>query len=188
MKTETDYRPSNIEFEVANISTVPDNLGKFENAKEATDFMHLNVTAINQKIYVNRFMDNFEKNEIRKDCMDLLENKLPLLEKELQKATYTFTQAKKELAEATEACNATTNEAKALAIEVKRGTKVINLDDQFTWRVPFENRYYYYTFIDLQVKLCKISDIPEHEKTELWNAMSQNDKFFNDNFGTDKSE
>jgi len=28
------------------------------------------------------------------------------------------------------------------------------------------------------LKLCKISDIPEHEKTNLWNAMAENEKFF----------
>jgi len=183
-----DYRPSHIEFEVANSSIVPDNFGMFETQKEATDFIHKNLTAFNQKITVVRFMDNFEKAEIRKDYSELLENKLPILEKELQKAATALAQAKKEAAEAQECVNATTNEAKALALEVKRGTKDITLDDQFTWRIPFAGRYYFFTYIDKVLKLCKTSDIPEHEKSEIWNAMSENETFFDSNFGTEKSE
>jgi len=123
-------------------------------------------------------MDHFEKTEIRKEYSELLEAKLPFLEKELQKASAKLAEIKKEYNEAVEYVNATTNEAKALAVEVKRGVKDISLDDQFSWRVPFEGRYYFFTFIDNQIKLCKISDIPEHEKADLWNAMSNNEAFF----------
>jgi hypothetical protein len=178
MQTAENYRPANIEFDVANSSIVPDNLGYFESAKEATEFIHSKMTAVNQKLTVCRFMDNFEKNEIRKEYSELLETKLPFLEKELQKAAAVYAQAKKEQAEAQEYVNATTNEAKALAVDVKRGLKDISLDDQFSWRVPFESRYFYFTFIDNQIKLCKIADIPEYEKADLWNAMSNNEAFF----------
>lgn len=179
MQTEEFYRPANIEFNVANSGEVPDNLGFFESSKEANEFISKNLTAVNQKITVCRFMDNFEKNELRKEYSELLETKLPFLEKELQKAAAALSIAKKEAADAQEYVNATTNEAKALAVDVKRGLKDISLDDQFSWRVPFQSRYYFFTFIDNQIKLCKISDIPEKEKEELWNAMSENERFFN---------
>lgn len=183
-----DYRPVNIEFDVANSSIVPDNLGQYENSQKALEFISKNIVGINQKVTVNRFMDHVEKIELRKEYSDLLENKLPILERDLMKASSVFEQAKKDLADAKEYVNATTNEAKALAVEVKRGTKEISLDDMFTWRVPFEGRYYFFTFIDNQIKLCKISDIPEHEKMDLYNAMNQNDEFFNANFGVKESE
>jgi len=178
MQNELVYRPANIEFDVANNSIVPDNLGHFESAKEAMDFIHSKMTAVNQKLTVCRFMDNFEKNEIRKEYSELLETKLPFLEKELQKASSVYAQAKKEFSEAQEYVNATTNEAKALAVEVKRGVKDISLDDQFTWRAAYDGKYYFYTFIDNQIKLCKIQDIPDFEKQTLWNAMADNESFF----------
>jgi len=178
MQTEENYRPANIEFDVPTNGETPEYLGVFENAKEATDFIHKNLIAVNQKITVFRFMDNFEKNEIRKEYSELLETKLPFLEKELQKATVKYTEVKKDLEEAKEYVNATTNEAKALAVEVKRGVKDITLDDQYTWRVAFNGRYHFYTFIDNQIKLCRISDIPEYEKNDLWNAMAENEHYF----------
>lgn len=182
MQNENDYRPANVEFQVANSSNMPENLGEFKTEKEATEFIHQNTTAFNQKICVFRFMDNFEKSELRKEYQELLEVKLPFLEKEANKAEQAFKEAKRALADATECVNATTNEVKALALEVKRGTKEINLDDQFTWRIPFEGKYYFYTYMDKQIKLAKVSDIPAHEKSEIFADSSKNEIFFNDNF------
>jgi len=179
---DQNYRPANIEFVVANASNMPDNLGEFQSAKEAVDFISKNVTAFNHKLSVVRFMDNFEKKELREQYIELLEVKLPLMEKDHEKAAEAFARAKKALADATELVSAITNEIKALAFEVKRGVREINLDDQFTWRVPFEGKYYFYTYIDKCIKLCKISEIPAHEKSELFANCAKNDEFFNDNF------
>jgi hypothetical protein len=178
MQTEENYRPSNIEFDIVSNGDIPENLGYFESSKEAIEFIASKLTAVNQKITVPRLMDNFEKNEIRKEYSELLETKLPFLEKELQKASVKFAEAKREFEEAKEYVNATTNEAKALAVDVRRGVKDISLDDQFTWRAAFDGRYYFYTFIDNQLKLCKVSDIPDFEKQNLWNAMAENGRFF----------
>lgn len=186
---QEDYRPANIEFDVANSSEiVPDNLGTYKSAQEAAEFIDVNMIGINQKITAVRFMDHYEKSEKRKEYQELLEDKLPLVERDLMKATSAFEEAKKILNEAKEYVNATTNEAKALAIEVKRGIKEISLDYQFTWRVPFNGRYFYYTYMDGSLKLCKISDMPEYEKMDLYNAMNRNDQFFNDNFGKESKE
>jgi hypothetical protein len=40
MLLQNDYRPKTVEFEVANSSIVPDNLGKYETAKEEIDFYY----------------------------------------------------------------------------------------------------------------------------------------------------
>lgn len=175
---KTDYRPVIIEFDVANNGLVPDNLGNFETMQKASDFIGLNFTGINQKITVFRFMDNFEKSEMRKDYNDLLENKIPILEKELMKAHAAFAEAKKILEDAKESVSATINEAKSLAYEVKRGVKDITLDDLYTWKIPYNGQFYFYTFIDGSIKLVKISDIPESEKTEIFNAMEKNHEYF----------
>lgn len=175
-----DYRPATIEFDVANSSPlIPESLGVFENAQKAAEFMAKNLTAINHKLTAVRFMDNTEKILLRKDYQSLLEDKLPALERDFQKVTGIYEVAKKVLGDAKEACSATTNEAKAIAVEVKRGLKDITLDDQYTWRVPFMGRYFFYTFIDGQVKLCKVQEIPEWEKQDLFNAMNTNEGFFN---------
>jgi len=142
------------------------------------------MVGINQKITVSRFMDNREKTDLRKEYQDILELKMPLVEKELQQASYEYEKAKKALADAKEMVNATTNTVKALANEVKLGIKDITLDDNYTWRVPFEGKYYFYTFMDLQLKLAKVSIIPDYEKTDLYNSMTTNEEFFHGNFGT----
>jgi hypothetical protein len=172
------YRPANIEFDVANSSIVPDNFGQFETENEAFDFIHKHLTAINQKISVNRFMDNFEKKELRGHYADILENKLPIIERDLMIAEQAFNEAKVNLTNVKEMYNATVNECKMLASTVKKGVKEMNLDDQYTFRVPFDGKYFFITFIDKQVKLCKISDIPSFEKQDLYNAMAVNGDYF----------
>lgn len=187
MKDE-NYRPAVVEFDVAHDgSNAPMTFGEFLTADEAAKFLGKNFTAINQAITVSRYMDNREKMEIRKDYNDILENKLPMLERELSTATSKFNEAKRELSDATEMVNATVSEAKSMAKEVKRGLVDMRLDDLFTSRIPYRGRYYYYTYMDKQLKLCAIRDIPEQEKTELWNQMASNDKMIDDNF-TGKDE
>ena len=176
-----NYRPSNVEFDVANSSIVPDQLGRYETADEACSFMHKHLLAINQKITVCRFMDNYEKTNIRKEYNDLFENKIPMLEKELQKAKSVLDAAKKDFADAIERVSATTNEGKALAMDVKRGIKDICLDDQFTWRVPFNGTYYFFTYMDNVIKLCKTQIIPESEKMDIFSASVKNEDFFHNN-------
>lgn len=179
-----EYRPSVIEFAVSNNSeVVPDSLGSYNSAQEAVEFMAKHLTAINQKCTVSRFMDTYEKRLLREEYQEILEDKMPMVERDLMKATGAYEEAKKRLTEAKEYVNATTNEAKALAMQVKRGVKDITLDDLYTWRVPFNGRYWFYTFMDGVIKLCRVTDIPEYEKGDLWNAMNRNDGFFNDNFG-----
>lgn len=178
MQTTETYRPANIEFDVDG-GIIPSNIGiEFNNMDEAVQFMAKYTTAINTKARVNRFMDNFEKTEIRKEYQELLEQKLPMLERDVMKAKVAFDEAKKSFADAQEYVSATTNEAKALAVEVKRGIKEMELDDLYTWRVPVGDKYFFFTFIDKQIKLCKVLDIPFHERQEIFNAMAKNEEFF----------
>lgn len=181
-----NYRPAYIEFNVAEDgTTMPQSLGFFETEAEFNKFLGDNVIAINSPLTVNRHMDFKEKTEIRNEYNDVLENKLPVYEKELSIAKSKFEEAKKKLAEATEMVSATMTEAKLLAYEVKRGLKELKLDDKYTVRIAYKSRYYYYTWIDKELRLCLIREIPEHEKTEIWNAMSKNEDFF-DNGTTGK--
>ena len=124
-----DYRPENIDFDIDG-GVLPSNFGiTFENATEAIQFVGKNLIGVSYKVRANRLMDFVEKAEIRKEYQELLETKIPILEKELAKAKAELDAAKKSFADAIEYVSATTNEAKALALEVKRGIKEIELDE-----------------------------------------------------------
>jgi hypothetical protein len=173
------YRPVNIEFKItAGDNNVPEILGNFKTAEEASKHMASNFTFMNRQLTVARFMDAIEKESKRREYRETLEDILPKFEKDLIQAEINLTDAKKRQKDALEAYNVTMNHAKELAYEVKRGLMDMDLDEKYTYRVASNGRYYFYTFIDQQLKLCKIMDIPEHEKQELWNAMSGNQAYF----------
>lgn len=184
---DENYRPVHIEFDVAHDgSNMPLTLGEFATADEAAKFMGGSFTSINQSLTVSRFLDQKEKSDIRKVVNDLLENKLPVYERDLSTATAQFNEAKKKVNTCQEMVNATITEARSLAFEVKRGLKDMRLDDIHTSRVPYRGRYYFYTYMDKELKLCAIKDIPEHEKSEIWNAMAKNEEIVDSNFNANE--
>jgi hypothetical protein len=188
MRDET-YRPATIEFDVAHDgSNIPETFGEFDSAEDAAKFLGKNFTAINHAITVARYMDQREKTDIRKEYNEILENKLPIFEKELSAVTQEFNEAKKKVNNSTEMVNATISEAKALAAEVKRGLVDIQLDDLFTSYIPYRGRYYFFTYIDKQLKLCAIRDIPDSEKNDIWNSMAANDEMIDTNSANGKAE
>lgn len=186
----TDYRPEVIEFDVSTDDTImPLILGEFPEHDEVDKFIADNkIVTINQAITVNRHMDTIEKNTIRQRYNDLLENILPRLEALHSEATTVLREAKEEEKQAAERVSATLTEAKILAKDVKRGLKEMRLDDLFTHRIPFKGRYYYYTYIDKRLKLCRITDIPDHEKNEVWNVMTANDEALTKAFGDGETQ
>jgi len=172
-----NYRPSDVQFEVLN-QNLPESLGVFENFQTASVFLHENTIAVSGKsVRVNRFIDYVEKSELRKDYGDLLELKLPFIEIELQKAENELNEAKKKVKDITQQVEGTIAEIRALAIIVKNGVKEINLDGEFTCRIATNGKYAYYTFIDNKLKLCKVEEIPQHEKSEIFNDSKKNTTF-----------
>lgn len=184
MQNEKDYRPKHVEFDFAHDnSNMPESFGEFEAHEQCSKFIGSNLVSINQGMTVARHMDNFEKSEIRKRYNDILENTVPQKEHDLSEANINYLKAKRELEIAKENLNAKMNEAKALAVEVKRGTKEIKLDEMFTSRIAYKGQYYFYTFIDNELRLCAIRHIPESEKGEIWNQMAGNEEFIDNHFG-----
>lgn len=184
MQKEIDYRPLNIEFDVATDGTLmPETFGTFETAEDAAKFMAGNLVLSNHSITVSRHMDHVEKKLLREQYENVLENILPINEKKHSIATNELAEAKRKEKEAAETVNATLTEVKALASEVKRGLKEMNLDENFTFKIPFKGRFYFYTYIDKCVRLVKISDIPEHEKGEIFSSSAANEDFIETNFG-----
>lgn len=176
---KTNYRPANIEFDVAtDDSPVPGSLGFYETADAAILFMQKNFFSTNSGVTVNRFMDNFEKNEIRKTYNEILENRIPLIEQDLRQATEEYNQAKSEMNNVQGMLTAYFNEAKGLAIHAKRGLVDMKLDELFTWKLPYKGRFYYFTFIDFNIRLVKITDMTSYEKTELFSQGKINEDYF----------
>lgn len=184
MKTDENYRPAHIEFDVATDgSLMPETFGEFENAETASKFMGGNMVIINQPLTVSRHMDHVEKKLLREQYENVLENILPVNEKKYAIATNELAEAKRKEKEALETVNATITEVKCLAQEVKRGLKEMNLDENFTYKVPFKGRFYCYTYIDKAIRLVKIYDIPEHERGEIFSSDASNQEFIENNFG-----
>lgn len=180
---EQFYRPAVIEFDVAHDgSNVPETFGEFATAEEAAKFLASNFTSVNQALTVSRHMDFKEKTDLRKEYNDILENRLPTYERNWAIATNELNEAKKKEKAMAEIVSATIAEAKGKAFEAKRGLKEINLDDMYTSRIPYKGRYYFFTYMDKQLKLCAIRDIPESEKGEIWNAMAKNDEVIDSTF------
>lgn len=186
---EKFYRPKHIEFQTATDGTImPESLGSFDTPEAMAKFIGANLTAINTMLTVNRHLDNFEKDKIRKDCIDLMENVVPIYERKLSDADVALTEAKKALKTAEENYNAEIAKAKELAYMAKRGLVEMDLDNKFTFRIPFDGNYYFYTWIDKELRLCLVRQIPEHEKQELYNAMSSNESFILNNFNDEKEK
>jgi hypothetical protein len=183
-QTVETYRPKKVEFAFAipDGCLLPESMGTFKTAEEAAKYIGGSFVAPNQAITVNRFMDNFEKTEIRKDYQMVLEDKVPIFERELSRSANELMEAKEKHKKATEKLDAAINEARELAQKVKSGTIEMKLDDMFTYKLPYNGRYYFYTYIDGELRLCAIREIPESEKSELLNVMNQNAQMVEDNF------
>jgi hypothetical protein len=180
MQTEENYRPKSIEFNVAHDdSLMPESFGEFETAEEATKFIGGNFVSTSQSITVNRHMDNVEKKLLREKYENVLENILPINESKHVELANELTEAKRKEKEAAETVSATMTEVKYLSQEVKRGLKEINLDENHTSKIAYKGRFYIYTYIDKELKLCRIKDILEHEKSEIFNDSAANEEFIN---------
>jgi hypothetical protein len=129
-----------------------------------------------------RHMDAFEKKTCREDYQDVMENLVPVYEKELSAAENALANAKASLKAAEEAYNFTIGRAKNLAAEAKRGLKDMILDEKDTYRIPYKGRFYFFTYVDEQLKLALIREIAESEKSEIWSQMATNEEFIDKNY------
>ena len=182
MKNEF-YRPAHIEFQVAHDgSNMPESLGIYETAEEMAKFIGGKLTAVNQPLTASRHMDSKEKIDIREEYSDLLENIVPVFEKKWSDAEHAMADAKKALKDAEENYNAEITQTKDLARMVKRGIIEMDLDEKYTFRIAYRGSYYFYTWIDKNLRLCQIRPIPEPERQDLYNAMSGNEEFIDKNY------
>ncbi|MGV3695530.1 hypothetical protein [Flavobacterium sp.] len=177
MELVKDYLPAVIEFTAKTVE-VPDNLGAFETPEDVQKFMSENFVAMSEQVETDRLIDDFEKEHIRDEYIKELEDRLPeYQERYLERAKETE-QAKDAEKMAKESVNASLNKVETLAREVKKGTTEINLDAAVTYKVPHNGSYFFYTYIDGQLKLAKVKKIPDHELGDLFNSSERNKTYF----------
>lgn len=177
MELIKDYTPGFIEFGVKT-NEVPQTLGEFKNLEEATQFINQNFVAIPQKLETTRLMDDYEREAIREEYRKELEEKIPVYKKELQIKTLELEEAKTAEKNAKEILSATWNKIDILAKEVNDGVTEINLDAASTFKIAHKGNYYFYTFVNSEITLAKIMQIPEFERDEIFNSSERNKESF----------
>lgn len=177
MKKVEDYRPDEIEFTTES-NLVPNQLGQFESEEDARVFMAENLLSVQTKLTAERFMDQFEIEQIREMYSEELEDTLPVLKEDLFKKMEDLERAKQIKKEAEEMVNASLNQIQQLAKEVNERVTEIELDPANTWEVIYDGKRYYYAFIDGILKLAKVADIPIYEMADLISTSEKNARYF----------
>ncbi|TDO68852.1 hypothetical protein EV143_11836 [Flavobacterium chryseum] len=177
MEVVKNYLPAVIEF-TAKTSDVPESLGTFETPEDVQKFMSENFIAMPKQIETNRLLDEYEKDHIRNDYMTELEENLPIYQNQhLERARETEI-AKEAEKRAKETVSASFSKIEALSKEVKKGVTEMNLDPATTYEVALNGNYYYYTWLNGELKLAKIKKIPDHDLSDLFNSSERNKTFF----------
>lgn len=177
MEIVKNYLPEIIEF-TAKTSDVPEVLGQFETEEDVQKFMSEHFVAIPKQIDTDRLLDEYEKDHIRNEYSSELENSLPQYQRQFAERSLELEQAKDAEKRAKETVSACFHKIEALSQEVKKGVAEINLDPAVTYEVAYNGNYYYYTFINAELKLAKVRKIPDHEVSDLFNSSQKNKVYF----------
>jgi hypothetical protein len=177
MEVVKNYLPAVIEF-TAKTNEVPESLGTFETPEEVQQFMTENFIAMPKQIETDRLLDEYEKEHIRNEYIIELEENYPLYQEQLTQKAMETELAKEAEKRTKETVAASFNKIDALSKEVKRGIAEINLDHATTYEVAFNGNYYYYTWINRELKLAKFMKIPDHEVSNLFNSSERNKSYF----------
>ena len=182
-----DYEPEELQFVLPEVvkDTFPLELtfGNAENEKEIIKAVneHFNVMFPENELAM-RYMDNFEKDEIRKKYCELVEKELPSAEAELLSAKL---EAKRLKADAEEALNSVSRQIKDYAAKVTEGTKEKKLPPTRTFRIALNGYYLFYSVINGRVLLVKTEKISSYDKSSLWAQEDRNRTAMMELFGLD---
>jgi hypothetical protein len=177
MEIVKNYLPATIKF-TATTNEVPESLGTFENAEDVQKFMSENFIAMPKQIETFRLLDEYEKEHIRNEYITELEENYPQYHNQLIERAAETQSAKESEKRASETVSASFNKIEALSKEVKKGIAEINLDPATTYEVALNGNYYYYTWINAELKLAKVRKIPDHEVSDLFNSSERNKTYF----------
>lgn len=177
MKKVVEYIPEKVEFvlDQENTQSIPETLGEFKNVKEVQKFFNTNqFITMNPIISVVRLMDSAEVNDLRGEYISELEESLPQLKRNAEIASQAYENAKDTMKAQNERVSASETKVQMLVDEINAGVKEMNPEQSKTFEIAYNNQYLYYTLVNGSLELCKIKDIPDYEKSEIFNSEEVN--------------
>lgn len=132
-----------------------------------------------------RYMDEFEKDTIRKEYCELVEKDLPEAEADLISAV---NQAKALKSNAESKLQSIRKQIADLAAEVNDGTVTKKLPSTKTWRIALNGYFLYYAMINDKVRLVKAEKIASYDKSSLWAQEDKNRTAMMELFGLEFPE
>ena len=131
-------------------------------------------------VVARRWMDEFEKMNIREEYNQIVENEQPDAERELDAA---IAEAKRIKKDAEDALLAVNKRIKELAARVKDGKEDYKLSSKNTFRIALNGYYLTFSWVDGEVKLAVVEKIPNWDKDKIWAQEDRNRKGMEELFG-----
>ncbi|SDO13387.1 hypothetical protein SAMN04487900_11094 [Prevotella communis] len=132
-----------------------------------------------------RKYDEHEIQEIREEYCLKQENEVPKRKEELE-TTLERIKAMKKKAE--EAYNSALLEIADLAARVKKGTTDFALPATETIRVALNGNFCFFAWVDGQMQLVKVTEIPDWDRNSLWSQEDWNRRAMKEVFGIEFPE
>lgn len=181
-----DYRPDQINFVLTD--ETKEKFAEVLTLFEGADDVEKVIEKVNEyfnaefptNIVARRYMDEFEKMNIREEYNQIVENEQPDAERELDAA---IAEAKRIKKDAEDALLAVNKRIKELAARVKEGQEDIKLSNKNTFRIALNGHYLTFTWIDGEVKLAQAEKIPNWDKDKIWAQEDRNRKGMEELFG-----
>lgn len=181
MKTLENYIPENIRFVLPAIAEQELPLRLFDGAKsleEIKKVIHKNFVSTNERLIVRRHMDAAEIGTLRSNYPELIEERLPILKRELTRAredaAIAVAKAKQDVQDAQDRLTACETQIADIANLVNDATKDVTLEQHQCYCFPVEGFYLYFAWIQDQFKLVHLSRIFERERGQLFTQGEQN--------------
>ena len=127
-----------------------------------------------------RYMDESEKEDIRRKYCRLVEEELPQAELEYLDAVEEAKRLKNDASGKVESLN---KQIKDYAAKVHEGAKEKELPATKTFRIALAGYFLTYSIINGRVLLVKASKVEKYEKTSLWSQEDRNRIAMNELFG-----
>lgn len=186
-----DYRPVKIDFVLteAQKETFKDVLVLCKGAKTSKEAIETIQDKFNclfpEGEVATRKYDAHEIQEIREEYCLKQENEAPLRKEELE-ITLERIKAMKKKAE--DALNSVMLEIADLAARVKKGTCDFLLPPTETVRIALNGSFLFYAWVDGEMQLVKVDEIPDWDRNSLWSQEDWNRKAMKEVFGVDFPE
>ena len=181
-----DYRPDTINFVLSD--EIKEKFAEVLTIFHGADDVEKVIEKVNEyfnaefptNIVARRFMDSFEKMNIREEYNQIVENEQPEAERELDAA---IAEAKRIKKDAEDALLSVNKRIKELAARVKDGKEDFKLSSKNTFRIALNGHYLTFSWVDGEMKLAMAEKIPNWDKDKIWAQEDRNRKGMEELFG-----